>query len=31
MFKNVIAKKPSKSLENGITYNPELGGPDYII
>jgi len=29
MFENVIVRKPSKSLRNGITSNPELGKPDY--
>lgn len=31
MFKNVIVKKPSKSLINGITSSPELGTPDYEL
>ncbi|GAI97922.1 unnamed protein product, partial [marine sediment metagenome] len=29
MFENVIVRKPSKSLRNGITSNSELGKPDY--
>ena len=29
MFKQVIVRKPAKSLINGITSNPELGRPDY--
>ena len=29
MFESVIVSKPSKSLRNGITSNPELGKPDY--
>jgi len=31
MFKNVIVRKPSKSLINGITSAPELGKPDYEL
>lgn len=29
MFKNVIVRKPAKSIVNGITSAPELGKPDY--
>lgn len=29
MFKNVIVRRPSKSMVNGITSAPELGAPDY--
>ncbi|MDR1043415.1 MAG: N(G),N(G)-dimethylarginine dimethylaminohydrolase [Clostridiales Family XIII bacterium] len=29
MFKNVIVRRPAKSLINGITSAPELGKPDY--
>lgn len=29
MFKNVIVRKPAKSLVGGITSKPELGKPDY--
>jgi len=29
MFKNVIVRRPSRSLINGITSAPELGKPDY--
>ena len=29
MFKNVIVRKPSKSLSNGITSNPQYGQPIY--
>lgn len=29
MFKNVIVRKPGKSICNGITSAPELGKPDY--
>lgn len=29
MFKNVIVRKPSKSLSNGITSNPQYGHPNY--
>lgn len=29
MFKNIIARKPAKSLVEGITSAPELGKPDY--
>ena len=29
MFKNVIVRRPSRSLVNGITSAPELGKPDY--
>lgn len=31
MFKNVIVRRPSKSLLNGITSAPELGKPDYEL
>ncbi|MGF7060311.1 dimethylarginine dimethylaminohydrolase family protein [Brassicibacter mesophilus] len=31
MFKNVIVRRPSKSLVNGITSSPELGRPDYVL
>lgn len=31
MFKNVIVKKPSKSMLDGITSAPELGKPDYEL
>jgi len=31
MFKNVIVRRPSKSLVNGITSAPELGKPDYEL
>lgn len=31
MFKNVIVKRPSKSLVNGITSAPELGKPNYEL
>lgn len=31
MFKNVIVRKPSRSLVNGITSNPQLGKPDYAL
>lgn len=31
MFKNVIVKKPSKSMVSGITSAPELGKPDYEL
>lgn len=31
MFKNVIVKRPSKSLIDGITSAPELGKPDYEL
>lgn len=31
MFKNVIVKRPSRSLANGITSAPELGKPDYEL
>lgn len=29
MFKNVIVRKPAKSMVEGITSNPQLGKPDY--
>lgn len=29
MFKNVIVRRPSKSMTEGITSSPELGKPDY--
>lgn len=29
MFKNVIVRRPSKSMAEGITSSPELGKPDY--
>lgn len=29
MFKNVIVRKPGKSICDGITSAPELGKPDY--
>jgi len=31
MFKNVIVRRPSRSLVNGITSAPELGKPDYEL
>lgn len=31
MFKNVIVKRPAKSMINGITSAPELGKPDYEL
>lgn len=31
MFKNVIVRRPSRSLINGITSAPELGKPDYEL
>lgn len=31
MFKNVIVKKPSKSMVDGITSAPELGKPNYEL
>ena len=31
MFKNVIVRKPAKSMINGITSAPELGKPDYEL
>lgn len=31
MFKNVIVKRPSSSMVNGITSAPELGKPDYEL
>ena len=31
MFKNVIVKRPSKSIVNGITSAPELGKPNYEL
>ena len=31
MFHNVIVRKPSKSLMEGITSAPELGKPDYEL
>ncbi|WP_425447917.1 dimethylarginine dimethylaminohydrolase family protein [Dethiothermospora halolimnae] len=31
MFKNVIVRKPSKSMADGITSAPELGKPDYDL
>lgn len=31
MFKNVIVKRPSKSMIDGITSAPELGKPDYAL
>lgn len=31
MFKNVIVRKPAKSLVDGITSNPQLGRPDYEL
>jgi dimethylargininase len=31
MFKNVIVKRPSKSMVEGITSAPELGKPDYEL
>lgn len=31
MFKNVIVRRPSKSLIHGITSSPELGKPDYEL
>lgn len=31
MFKNVIVRKPSKSMVNGITSAPELGKPNYEL
>lgn len=31
MFKNVIVRKPSRSIVNGITSTPELGKPDYDL
>jgi dimethylargininase len=29
MFRNVIVRRPSKSMVEGITSSPELGKPDY--
>lgn len=31
MFKNIIVRRPSKSLVEGITSAPELGKPDYEL
>lgn len=31
MFKNVIVRRPSKAIVNGITSAPELGKPDYEL
>ena len=31
MFKNVIVRRPSRSMINGITSAPELGTPDYEL
>lgn len=31
MFKNVIVKRPSKSMVEGITSQPKLGKPDYEL
>lgn len=31
MFKNVIVRRPAKSLVEGITSDPELGKPDYNL
>ncbi len=31
MFKNVIVRKPAKSMVDGITSAPELGKPDYEL
>ena len=31
MFKNVIVRKPSRSMVDGITSAPELGKPDYEL
>ena len=31
MFKNVIVRRPGKSLVEGITSAPELGKPDYEL
>ena len=31
MFKNVIVRKPAKSMVDGITSAPELGKPDYDL
>lgn len=31
MFRNVIVRRPSRSLVNGITSAPELGKPDYEL
>ena len=31
MFKDVIVRKPAKSLVDGITSNPQLGKPDYEL
>lgn len=31
MFKNVIVRRPSKSMVDGITSAPELGKPDYEL
>ena len=31
MFKNVIVRKPSRNIVNGITSTPELGKPDYDL
>jgi dimethylargininase len=31
MFKNVIVRKPAKSMIDGITSAPELGKPDYEL
>lgn len=31
MFKNVIVRKPAKSMVEGITSSPQLGKPDYAL
>lgn len=31
MFRNVIVRRPSKSMVEGITSSPELGKPDYEL
>lgn len=31
MFQNVIVRRPSRSMINGITSSPELGKPDYEL
>ncbi|HCX63477.1 MAG TPA: N(G),N(G)-dimethylarginine dimethylaminohydrolase, partial [Clostridiales bacterium] len=31
MFKNVIVRRPGRSLAEGITSAPELGKPDYEL
>ena len=31
MFKNVIVRKPSKTICNGITSSPEFGQPNFEL